>query len=346
MNYQPTAFGARSVTSGAMLAIRSLISKAGALPTSLALGAALLLSSPANAQDRLPWDSPQQSHVGAGSDAYAARGDVYRPDGSYSGGSSYPQQPAYQDDAYRSDEAYRPNDAYRPQGNGNGDAYVPPPPGSSSHAYRNDVPEHTPDYAPYPETAPQPYERDYGPPPPEYDSPPAYGEPPPAYDDYDRRTYSRNEIMDAGHAFFGSISQGLASVVEYAFQKAGRPNGYILGEDAGGAFVAGLRYGEGTLFTKDAGTHKVYWQGPSIGYDFGGEGTKTMVLVYNLRHPGEIYHRFGGVQGSAYLVGGVSVQFQKHGDVVLAPIRSGVGFRLGANVGYLKYTRNPTWNPF
>ncbi|MEW5962443.1 MAG: DUF1134 domain-containing protein [Pseudomonadota bacterium] len=159
-------------------------------------------------------------------------------------------------------------------------------------------------------------------------------------------SFSQSEIMQAGHGFFGSISQGLASVVEYAFQKAGRPNGYILGEDAGGAFVAGLRYGEGTLYTKDAGTHKVYWQGPSVGYDFGGEGSKTMVLVYNLRDPSDIYERYGGVQGSAYLVGGVSIQFQKNGDVTLAPIRSGVGLRLGANVGYLKYTRAPTWNPF
>ncbi|MCK5713625.1 MAG: DUF1134 domain-containing protein, partial [Hyphomicrobiaceae bacterium] len=158
--------------------------------------------------------------------------------------------------------------------------------------------------------------------------------------------YSQNEILRTGHGFFGSVSKGLASVVEYAFQKAGRPNGYILGEDAGGAFIAGLDYGEGTLYTKDGGVHKVFWQGPSIGYDFGAEGSKTMVLVYNLRDPSQIYHRFGGVQGSAYLIGGVGVQFQKYGDVSLAPIRSGIGLRLGANIGYLKYTRAPTWNPF
>jgi hypothetical protein len=180
-----------------------------------------------------------------------------------------------------------------------------------------------------------------------------YGEPYHAPDDqaYDRPpgddgTYSENEVLDAGHRFFGSISKGLADVLEYAFRKSGRPNGYILGEDAGGAFVAGLRYGEGTLYTKDAGTHKVYWQGPSIGYDFGGEGSKTMVLVYNLRDPYQIYHRYAGVQGSAYIVGGVGIQFQTHGNVTLAPIRAGVGLRLGANVGYLKYTRSPTWNPF
>ena len=158
--------------------------------------------------------------------------------------------------------------------------------------------------------------------------------------------YSQNEIMDAGGRFFGSVSKGLASVVEHAFAKSGRPNGYILGTDAGGAFVAGLRYGEGTLYTKDAGSHKVYWQGPSIGYDFGGEGSKTMVLVYNLQDPTQIYERFAGVQGSAYIIGGVGIQFQTHGNVTLAPIRSGIGLRLGANIGYLKYTRTPTWNPF
>ncbi len=160
-----------------------------------------------------------------------------------------------------------------------------------------------------------------------------------------RGTYEQGEIITAGHKFFGSISQGLASAVEYAFQSQGRPNGYVLGQDAGGAFVFGLRYGEGTLYTKDAGTHPVFWQGPSLGYDAGAEGSKTMVLVYNMRDPSEIYHRFAGVQGAAYLIGGVSVQFQKYGDVMLGIIRSGVGLRLGANVGYLKYTRTPTWNP-
>lgn len=165
-------------------------------------------------------------------------------------------------------------------------------------------------------------------------------------EDGSRGYYTQNEIVAAGHGFFGSVSGGLASAIEWAFQKAGRPNGYILGQDAGGAIVAGLRYGEGKLYTKDAGTHRVYWQGPSLGYDFGGEGSKVMTLVYNLRDPAEIYERFGGVQGAAYLVGGVSVQLQKAGEVTLAPIRAGIGLRLGANVGYLKYTRNPTWNPF
>jgi hypothetical protein len=157
--------------------------------------------------------------------------------------------------------------------------------------------------------------------------------------------YDKNEIIGAGHQLFGGVSKGLADAVEWAFQSQGRPNGYIVGEDAGGAFVVGLRYGEGTLHSKLYGSQKVFWQGPSVGYDAGAEGSKTMVLVYNMNDPNEIYERFGGVQGAAYLVGGVSVQVQKHGNVTLAVIRSGVGLRLGANVGYMKYTRSPTWNP-
>ena len=158
--------------------------------------------------------------------------------------------------------------------------------------------------------------------------------------------FSAEEIKEAGHRFFGRVSMDLAGVIEYAFQRSGRPNGYILGEEAGGAFVAGLRYGEGTLYTKDAGSHRVYWQGPSIGYDFGAEGSKTMVLVYDLRSPGEIFTTYAGVDGSAYFIGGVGITYLARGHMVLAPIRSGIGLRLGANVGYLKYTREPTWNPF
>jgi hypothetical protein len=159
-------------------------------------------------------------------------------------------------------------------------------------------------------------------------------------------TFSMDEIKGAGHRFFGRVSMDLAGVIEYAFQRSGRPNGYILGEEAGGAFVAGLRYGEGTLYTKDAGNQRVYWQGPSLGYDFGAEGSKTMVLVYDLHSPGEIFTTYAGVDGSAYLIGGVGITYLARGHMVLAPIRSGIGLRLGANVGYLKYTREPTWNPF
>ncbi|MCC0014202.1 MAG: DUF1134 domain-containing protein [Rhodobiaceae bacterium] len=159
-------------------------------------------------------------------------------------------------------------------------------------------------------------------------------------------TYSSDEIVDAGHRFFGAVSKGLAKTVEYCFSQAGRPNGYVLGEEGGGAIVAGLRYGEGTLYTKNAGMHRVYWQGPSIGWDFGGEGSRTMMLVYNLPSVPELYKYYGGVNGSAYMIAGLGVSFFGNNNVILAPIRSGIGARLGANVGYLKLTAHPTWNPF
>lgn len=168
----------------------------------------------------------------------------------------------------------------------------------------------------------------------------------PYYEEEDEDTYSLDEIVDAGGRFFGGVTKSLAKVIEYAFQKQGRPNGYILGEEAGGAFVAGLRYGEGTLYTKNVGEHPVFWQGPSLGYDFGADGSKSMILVYNIRYVEQMYNRFAGVDGSAYFVGGVGITFQTYDDVVLAPIRAGVGLRLGANVGYLKYTRTRSWNPF
>ncbi len=158
--------------------------------------------------------------------------------------------------------------------------------------------------------------------------------------------FSPNEVLEAGHRFFGTISRGLAQVVEKAISQWGLPNGYILGEEAGGAFVAGLRYGEGTLFTKNAGDLRVFWQGPSIGFDAGGDGARTMMLVYNLPATEAIYHRFAGIDGSAYFIGGFGMTALTANGVVLVPIRSGVGFRLGANVGYLKFTQRPTWNPF
>jgi hypothetical protein len=158
--------------------------------------------------------------------------------------------------------------------------------------------------------------------------------------------YSSNEILDAGHRFFGGVSRGLASVVERAFSTWGQPNGYILGQEGGGAFIGGLRYGEGALYTKNAGDLKVYWQGPTVGWDIGGEGARTMMLIYSLPATRAIYQRFAGVDGSAYLVGGVGMTALTSGRIVVVPIRSGVGLRLGANVGYLKFTPQATWNPF
>ena len=158
--------------------------------------------------------------------------------------------------------------------------------------------------------------------------------------------YSSNEIVDAGHRFFGTISRGLAQIVEKAGSQFGLPNGYVLGQEAGGAMVAGLRYGEGILYTKNAGDLRVFWQGPSLGFDFGGEGARTMMLVYNLPATDAIYQRFAGIDGSAYFVGGLGMTALTMNNIVVVPIRTGVGVRLGANVGYLKFTPTATWNPF
>ena len=173
----------------------------------------------------------------------------------------------------------------------------------------------------------------------------AQGSPPPADAPPGETRFSSNEILNAGHSFFGTVSRGLAQIVEKAVSTWGLPNGYVLGEEASGAFVAGLRYGEGMLYTKNAGDLKVFWQGPSIGFDAGGEGARTMMLIYNLPNTGAIYERFGGIDGSAYFIGGFGMTALTANHVVLVPIRSGVGLRLGANIGYLKFTPKATWNP-
>jgi hypothetical protein len=159
-------------------------------------------------------------------------------------------------------------------------------------------------------------------------------------------TFSTEELVGNGHKFFGSVSRGIAMTIEEAGRRWGQPNGYILGQEAAGAFVGGLRYGEGTLYTRNAGDRRVFWQGPSLGFDFGGDGSRTMMLVYNLPSTDAIYQRFGGIDGSAYLVGGFRMTGLIANDIVLVPISSGVGARLGVNVGYLKFTPDATWNPF
>jgi hypothetical protein len=158
--------------------------------------------------------------------------------------------------------------------------------------------------------------------------------------------YSSNEVIDAGHQFFGGISRGLASIIEKAVSQWGLPNGYVLGEEASGAFIGGLRYGEGRLYTKNGGDLRVFWQGPSLGFDAGADGARTMMLVYNLPRTEAIFDRFGGIAGSAYFVGGLGMTALMGNDIVVVPIRSGLGLRLGANLGYLKFTERPTWNPF
>jgi hypothetical protein len=161
-----------------------------------------------------------------------------------------------------------------------------------------------------------------------------------------QQAFTPGELVNAGHRFFGTISRGLATVIETAVSQWGQPNGYVLGEEASGAFFGGLRFGEGMLYTKNAGDLKVYWQGPTVGWDFGGEGARTMMLVYSLPATEAIYQRFAGIDGSAYLIGGFGMTALTANNIVLVPIRSGVGLRLGANVGYLKFTPSSTWNPF
>ncbi|WP_424945443.1 DUF1134 domain-containing protein [Candidatus Endowatersipora endosymbiont of Watersipora subatra] len=158
--------------------------------------------------------------------------------------------------------------------------------------------------------------------------------------------YSKNELVNVGHHFFGIASSGLASLIEKSFEQYGQPNGYILGEEASGSMIGGLRYGEGVLITQNAGDCKIYWQGPSIGWDFGGDGNRTMMLVYNLKDISKIYRRYIGLSGSAYLIGGLGMTVLKNGDTIIIPIHTGVGARLGFNVGYLKIRPYATWNPF
>ena len=186
----------------------------------------------------------------------------------------------------------------------------------------------------------------YPPPPPPPNAPPPANQPPPPAAAPQSQNYSPNEVIDAGHRFFGSVSRGVAQIVEKAGSQWGLPNGYVLGQEAGGAVVAGLRYGEGILYTKNAGDLRVFWQGPSLGWDFGGEGARTMMLVYNLPATDAIYQRFAGIDGSAYFVGGLGMTALTMNNIVVVPIRTGVGLRLGANVGYVKFTPTATWNPF
>jgi hypothetical protein len=159
-------------------------------------------------------------------------------------------------------------------------------------------------------------------------------------------TFSPAELVDSGHQFFGTVSRGLALTVQEAVKRWGQPNGYILGQEASGAFVGGLRYGEGILYTRNAGQRRIFWQGPSIGFDFGGEGARTMMLVYNMPAVNALNRRFVGIDGSAYLVGGFGMTAVMADDIIVVPIRSGVGARLGVNLGYLKFSSEPTWNPF
>ena len=159
-------------------------------------------------------------------------------------------------------------------------------------------------------------------------------------------TFSQNEVMQAAEYFFGVATKGLAKVVQKVFDDLGEPNAVIAGEEASGAIGIGLRYGRGHLNMKGRPKLPVFWQGPSIGFDFGGNVSKSFVLVYNLPSQDALFQRFPGVEGTLYVVAGVGVNYQKSGGTTLAPIRTGVGLRAGANVGYLHYTRKKSWIPF
>lgn len=159
-------------------------------------------------------------------------------------------------------------------------------------------------------------------------------------------TYQQDELVGAAEGVFGKGASGLAKLLEDILKDQGQPNGYIAGSEASGAIGVGLRYGSGMLFHKVEGQRKVYWTGPSIGFDLGGDANKVFVLVYNLYDTQDLYKRFPQGEGRAYFVGGLSASYLRRGDVVLIPVRLGVGWRLGVNAGYMKFSEKSRWLPF
>jgi hypothetical protein len=162
----------------------------------------------------------------------------------------------------------------------------------------------------------------------------------------DQNTYQEDDLIGAAEGVFGKGAKGLGGLIEDILKKQGRPNGYIVGREGGGAFVVGLRYGSGTLNHKVEGQKPVYWTGPSIGLDAGANAGSTFVLVYNLYDSEDLYRRYPAGEGAAYLVGGFNASYLRRGDIVLIPIRVGGGLRLGANVGYMKFSKKQRWLPF
>ncbi len=162
----------------------------------------------------------------------------------------------------------------------------------------------------------------------------------------DKATFQKDDLIGAAEGVFGKGAEGLAMMIEDILRKQGEPNGYIVGREAGGAFVVGVRYGSGTLYHKVEGERKVYWTGPSIGVDAGANAANSFTLVYNLYDTEDLYKRYGAGEGAAYLIGGFNASYLRRGDVVLIPVRLGVGVRLGANVGYRKFSKKQRWLPF
>ena len=158
--------------------------------------------------------------------------------------------------------------------------------------------------------------------------------------------YTEDEILTTTKGFFGDTSKDLATIIEKVFRDQGQPNAYISGEEAAGAIAVGVRYGNGWMHRKIAQNMRVYWQGPSIGFDLGANASKVFTLVYNIGESGQIFQRFPGVEGTIYVVGGFGVNYQQRNNVILAPIRTGVGLRGGINIGYLHYSREQQTLPF
>jgi len=181
--------------------------------------------------------------------------------------------------------------------------------------------------------------------------PPAAGQPPPGHEpaypaESKAETYTRGELVNKVSDFFGVGAEAAGSVIAKVFKDNGNPTGYIAGEEGSVAITIGLRYGKGLLYMKNREPVTVFWQGPSIGWDLGGNASRVFTLCYGLQEPRDIYQRFPGVDGSAYLIGGMGVNYQHGDDITLAPIRAGVGLRLGANIGYLSYSRKRNILPF
>ncbi len=158
-------------------------------------------------------------------------------------------------------------------------------------------------------------------------------------------TYSEDEILSKAKGFFGATTEGLAKAIEKVFEDQGRPNAYITGEEVSGAIGIGARYGEGTLNQKTGAARKVYWQGPTVGFDFGADASKMFILIYHLPDVDSLFQRFPAIDGSFYFIAGVGVNYQQSGDIILAPIRTGVGLRAGVNIGYMHYTKEFSWIP-
>ena len=159
-------------------------------------------------------------------------------------------------------------------------------------------------------------------------------------------TYHQDDLIGAAEGVFGKGAKGVADVIQDVLKKQGEPNAYIIGREGGGALVVGVRYGSGTLFHKVEGQRPVYWTGPSIGFDAGASAGSTFVLVYNLYNTDDLYHRFPAGEGQAYLIGGFNVSYMRRGNIVLIPVRSGVGLRIGVNAGYMKFSQKHKWLPF